>query len=162
VSIPLNSLPGYKQTQTTSATSSNEPELSCTIHIQKADLSTFVIPKKKESHDSHHHVKKHKKKKHHHHEDKHDSVQDHDDMTPFKSNQSESSSLKTPLRDISPTLKKLSIVIPALKDIPKTPVSTPPVRDSPTVAEPDGRGTQGVKSTKQAKPISVTELLASK
>jgi len=162
VSIPLNLLPGYKHTPSTSATSSNQPELSCTIQIQKADLSTFVIPKKKESHNSHH-VKKHKKKKHHHcDDDKLDSVHHNNDVTAFKSSQSESNSLveqKTPSRDVSPTLKKLSIVIPALKDIPRTPVSTPPVQNSPTVAEPDGRGTQRVMQTK---PISVTELLASK
>ena len=86
----------------------------------------------------------------------------HDDVTPSKSSQSENNSSmeqKTPSRNVSPALKKLSIVIPALKDIPKTPVSTPPVQNSPTVAKPDGRGAQMVT---QMKPISVTELLASK
>ena len=162
VSIPLSLLPGYKQTLSTSDTGSNQPDLSCTIHIQKADLSTFVIPKKKESHDPHHHVKKHKKKKHHHHDDKFDPGHHHDDVTQFKSSQSESSSSveqKTPTKDVSSTLRKLSIVIPALKNIPKVPVSTPPVQESPTVAESDGKRARRVVPTQQ---ISVNELLASK
>ena len=157
VSIPLSLLPGYKQTPSTNTANSNQSELSCTIHIQKADLSAFVIPKKKESVDTHSHVKKHKKKKHHHHDDhQHDDVQ-------FKSSQSESSSpveQKTSTKDVSSSLKKLSIVIPPLKDISKIPVSTPQAQDSPTIAESGGRGAIPTK----AKPISISvnELLSSK
>lgn len=123
--------------------SKNQSELTCKIQIQKADLSAFVIPKRKEAgHEVNPslqgiklHSKKHKKKKHHHHHDNRIEplhiAKSHDSQT-SQSDSSQSVEKHSSPRhsSINSPLRKLSIVIPKLNSSP-VPTSSPLLTYSP-------------------------------
>ena len=142
MSIPLSSLPRFSEGS--SSESKTPSDLSCKIQIPKADLSAFVIPKRREAgHDGDPslqgiklHSKKHKKKKHRHHDNR---VEPIDIAKSHDSQISQSDSSQSVEKHSSPhhssPLKKLSIVIPKLNSSP-IPTSSPLLTYSPVQVPP--------------------------
>ena len=172
LSIPLSSLPRFNEAL---SSAKNQSELTCRIQIQKADLSAFVIPKRREA--GHEvdpslqgiklHSKKHKKKKHrHHHDNRVEPIhiaKSHDSQTSQSDSSQSVEKHSSPHRSSTNSpLKKLSIVIPKLNSSP-IPTSSPlltysPVQIPHVEVQPDNDRAKQDVSTSQTKQSASTDL----